>query len=108
MGGTLRPEAVLLIHRGDRSRAPACRPVRGRLHAAPMTPSRTTIAGIPIPDSTIAREATELVQDVAPRLLFDHSRRVFLFGSLQGEQLGLDYDPELFYVGSMFHDLGLV
>ncbi len=68
----------------------------------------TTIAGIPIPDSTLAREATELVHDTAGPLLYDHSRRVFLFGSLLGEKLALDYDPELFYVGSMFHDLGLV
>jgi HD domain len=73
-----------------------------------MTAARTVIAGIPIPDSTIATEATELVRDVASPLLFDHSRRVFLFGALQGEQLGLDYDPELFYVGALFHDLGLV
>jgi hypothetical protein len=73
-----------------------------------MGMTRTTIAGIPIPDSAIAREATELVQDVAPPLLYHHSRRVFLWGSLQGEQLGLDYDPELFYVGAMFHDIGLV
>jgi hypothetical protein len=73
-----------------------------------MSSMQTTIAGIAIPDSTIAREATELVRDVAPQLLFDHSRRVFLWGALQGEQLGLDYDPELFYVGAMFHDLGLV
>ena len=73
-----------------------------------MSAIRTTIAGIPIPDSAIAREATEFVQDIAPRLLFDHSRRVFLWGSLQGEKLGLDYDPELLYVGAMFHDIGLV
>lgn len=73
-----------------------------------MTAVRTTIAGIPIPDSTLAREATELVQDVSTRLLFDHSRRVFLWGSLQGEKLGLDYDPELLYVGAMFHDIGLL
>ncbi|TCC21026.1 HD domain-containing protein [Kribbella speibonae] len=64
-----------------------------------------TIAGIRIPDSTIAREATELVRDAASPLLFDHSRRVFLFGSLRGQ--GLAYDPELLYVGAMFHDLGL-
>jgi hypothetical protein len=66
------------------------------------------IAGIPIPDSTIAREATEFVGDVSTQLLFDHSRRVFLWGSLQGENLGLNYDPELLYVGAMFHDIGLV
>jgi hypothetical protein len=73
-----------------------------------MSASRTTIAGIPLPDGTIAREATEFVRDVSTQLLFDHSRRVFLWGSLQGEQLGLDYDPELLYVGAMFHDVGLV
>jgi HD domain-containing protein len=73
-----------------------------------MSASRTTIAGIPLPDGTLAREATEFVRDVSTPLLFHHSRRVFLWGSLQGEQLGLDYDPELFYVGAMFHDVGLV
>ena len=73
-----------------------------------MTALRTTIAGIPIPDSTLAREATEFVHDVAGPLLFDHSRRVFLWGALHGEKLALDYDPELFYVGAMFHDIGLV
>ena len=73
-----------------------------------MSALRTTIAGIPIPDSRIAREATGLVRDVSTQLLFDHSRRVFLWASLHGEQLSLDYDPELLYVGAMFHDLGLV
>jgi HD superfamily phosphodiesterase len=63
------------------------------------------IAGVRIPDSTMAREATELVRDVASPLLFDHSRRVFLFGALRGEDL--EYDAELLYVGAMFHDLGL-
>ena len=73
-----------------------------------MSAQRTIIAGIPIPDSRITREATELVQDTSTSLLFHHSRRVFLWGSLYGCQLGLDYDPELFYVGALFHDLGLV
>jgi hypothetical protein len=70
--------------------------------------SQTTIAGIAIPDSALAREATEFVQDESTQLLFDHSRRVFLWASLQGDKLGLDYDPELLYVGAMFHDIGLV
>jgi hypothetical protein len=65
------------------------------------------IAGIEIPDSTLVAEATELVRDAAPPLIFHHSRRVFLFGSLQGQRLGLTPDPELLYVGAMFHDLGL-
>jgi hypothetical protein len=67
-----------------------------------------TIAGIAIPDSALAREATEFVRDTASTLLFDHSRRVFLWGSLQAARLGLDHDAELFYVGALFHDVGLV
>jgi len=39
--------------------------------------------------------------------LFNHSRRVYLWGTLQGRRRGLDPDPELLYVGAMFHDLGL-
>ena len=65
------------------------------------------IAGIDIPDSRLASEATELVRDVTSPLLFHHSRRVFLFGSLRVNRLGLAADPELLYVGAMFHDLGL-
>ncbi|MDO5493315.1 MAG: HD domain-containing protein [Nesterenkonia sp.] len=66
-----------------------------------------TIAGIDIPDSGMAREATALVRDAASDLIYDHSRRVFLFGSLRGRQEGREADPELLYVGAMFHDLGL-
>jgi HD superfamily phosphodiesterase len=40
-------------------------------------------------------------------LLFDHSRRVFFFGALQGERRNLKPDLELLYAGAMFHDLGL-
>ncbi|MEW1776035.1 HD domain-containing protein [Streptomyces sp. NPDC086777] len=65
------------------------------------------IAGVRIPDTTLVREATEMVRDVATPVVFDHSRRVFLWGSLRGRALGLGFDPELLYVGAMFHDLGL-
>jgi hypothetical protein len=67
-----------------------------------------TIAGIAIPDSALAREATELIRDAESDLLYDHSVRVFLFGALQGERQGLTYDAELLYLGAMFHDMGLV
>ncbi|MCI3927919.1 HD domain-containing protein [Streptomyces sp. AN091965] len=69
--------------------------------------TRQEIAGVRIPDSALAREATELVREAASPLLFDHSRRVFLFGALRGREQGLAFDPELLYVGAMFHDLGL-
>jgi len=73
-----------------------------------MSAMRTTIAGITIPDSALAREATEFVRDASTQLLFDHSRRVFLWAALRAEQLSVDYDAELLYVGAMFHDVGLL
>jgi HD superfamily phosphodiesterase len=66
------------------------------------------VAGVAIPDSVLAREATEFVRDVSTRLLFDHSRRVFLWASLRAERLSLEYDAELVYIGAMFHDVGLL
>ncbi|MEV6057143.1 diguanylate cyclase [Streptomyces sp. NPDC052107] len=68
---------------------------------------REMIADVKIPDSALAREATELVREAAPPLLFHHSRRVFLWGSLRGREQKLGYDPELLYLGAMFHGLGL-
>lgn len=71
-------------------------------------PMSSHIAGIQIPDSALARATTEYIRDVESDLLYHHSRRVFLFGALSGERQQLAYDPELLYVGAMFHDLGLV
>ncbi len=65
------------------------------------------IAGVTIPDTELAREATSIVRKVTDDTLFNHSRRVFLWGSLKAAARGLDVDPELAYVGGMFHDLGL-
>ena len=65
------------------------------------------IAGVEVPDTTLVRDATELVREAASPLLFDHSRRVFFWGVLRGREQGLPFDPELLYVGAMFHDLGL-
>jgi hypothetical protein len=38
------------------------------------------IANIPIPDSRLAREATEWLRDSAPPLRYHRSVRVYLFG----------------------------
>ena len=67
-----------------------------------------TIAGVRIPDSVLAKEATEAIRDTTNELIYHHSRRVFLFGSLQASAMGLRPDAELLYVAAMFHDTGLV
>ena len=69
--------------------------------------SSTILCGVRIPDSKIAREATELLRDTSSDLLFDHSLRVFFWAALAGNRRNLGYDPELLYVGAMFHDYGL-
>jgi HD superfamily phosphodiesterase len=69
--------------------------------------STQSIAGIAIPDTPLTREITEYIRDTEDELLFNHSRRVFLFGALQGRRRGLQPDLELLYTGAMFHDIGL-
>jgi len=71
------------------------------------TTEATSIAGVMVPDSKLAREATELVRDTESPLLFNHSTRVYYFGSLAGKRRRLKFDPELLYIGAMFHDMGL-
>ena len=71
------------------------------------TQSIDTIAGIAIPDTALVREVTDFIRDAEDDLLFNHSRRVFLFGALQGRRRGLEPNLELLYAGAMFHDLGL-
>ncbi|MFJ1927593.1 MULTISPECIES: HD domain-containing protein [unclassified Streptomyces] len=72
-----------------------------------MTNDPSSIDGIRVPDTALARETTELVRDTTSELVFHHSRRVYWFGALQGRNRDLGYDPELLYIGAMFHDLGL-
>jgi hypothetical protein len=67
----------------------------------------TSIAGVRIPDSKLAQAATELVRDTESDLLFHHSTRVYYFGALAGLRKKLKFDPELLYIGAMFHDMGL-
>lgn len=71
------------------------------------TKSIETIADVVIPDTALVREITDFIRDAENDLLFHHSRRVFLFGALQGRRRGLQPDLELLYAGAMFHDLGL-
>jgi len=67
-----------------------------------------TVAGISIPDSAIATQATELLQEHGTDFIYNHSLRVFLFASLNADRRAVAYDPELLYVSAVFHDLGLV
>jgi hypothetical protein len=66
------------------------------------------IAGVEVPDTAAVAESTRLVQKTISPLLYHHSRRVFLFGQIHADRLGVERDPELAYLAAMFHDTGLV
>jgi hypothetical protein len=70
-------------------------------------PVNNSVAGIRLPDTALVRDVTDYIRAQENDLLFDHSRRVFFFGALQGLRRGLQPDLELLYVGAMFHDVGL-
>jgi hypothetical protein len=77
------------------------------LKDATMTTSNLAHAPA-IPDSLLAKEATEILREHSTDLLFNHSMRVYLFAAEQGHQRTLRFDPELLYVAAAFHDLGLI
>lgn len=66
------------------------------------------VAGIPIPDSAVARAAEELVRKTSPTYLFNHCARTYVLGALVARRAGIEYDAEGSYVAAMLHDLGLV
>jgi HD superfamily phosphodiesterase len=72
-------------------------------------PQRDTngIAGVAVPDSRLARDLTQFVRDTESPSLFHHSCRVYYWAALAGKRRQLQFDAELLYAGTMFHDMGL-
>lgn len=50
----------------------------------------------------------ELARDHSPPFLFNHLMRTFAFGRAAGALQGARFDPEMLFLGSVLHDLGLV
>ena len=65
------------------------------------------VAGVTIPDSSIAREAMELARDVSSPMLFNHVMRSFIFGKLATADSVEKADDELTFLATTLHDLGL-
>lgn len=65
------------------------------------------VAGVRVPDSKLARDAIELVRNCESPLLFHHSLRVYVWGALRGRHRQWQFDPELLFLGAIFHDVGL-
>lgn len=65
------------------------------------------ISGIRIPDSRLAREATQFIRDTESDFLFQHSTRVYYWGALAADRKQIKVDQELLYTAALFHDVGL-
>ena len=70
-------------------------------------PRDLDLGALSIPDTALARQATELAREAEPLYMFNHSVRTYLFGVAVGEHLGLEADREVVYVASVLHDLAL-
>ena len=67
----------------------------------------TTIAGVTIPDSKLASEATAIARSAEPVEIFNHSLRTFVFAELIARAKKVPHDAEIVYVASILHDTGL-
>ena len=64
--------------------------------------------GMPVPDSRIAARAAELIVDVEPGFLVNHSVRAYAWAVELAWHDRLEFDPEILYASALLHDIGLV
>jgi hypothetical protein len=65
------------------------------------------VAGVRIPDTSLAYEATQFVSGVTPLWLLNHLLRTYVFAELLGRRSEVKCDSELLYLGAVMHYLGL-
>jgi hypothetical protein len=65
------------------------------------------LTDLPIPRTTAARTAAEVVAEYSPPALVNHCHRAYLFAASLARIERLPVDDELLYVASLLHDLGL-
>jgi hypothetical protein len=68
---------------------------------------RIDLALIRIPDSSVARRASEHAKALGAPSLHNHCVRAYLWGAMLAQSDEIQFDEELFYVASILHDLGL-
>src|SRR5206468_12190143 len=79
--------------------------------AQPLTPPTEAALrdlGMPVPDSALAHRARELIDDVEPPFLVNHSVRAYAWAVELAWHDELRFDAEILYVSAMLHDIGLV
>lgn len=64
--------------------------------------------GLAVPDTALARDARDLVAEVAEPFLVNHSIRSYAWAVALADLDGRAFDVEILYVASVLHDIGLV
>ena len=99
------------MKRSDFMRISAASAISGMTPAiaasAAEPPLPASIAGVAIPDSYLARQATAEAREVEHVHVFRHSVRSFLFAELIARVRKVKHDPETVYVSCLMHDIGL-
>lgn len=65
------------------------------------------VAAVPLPDTQLCQEALDYCESVSPVHLSNHCLRTYFWGALLAQRQGLSFDPELFMLAALLHDLGL-
>ncbi|MER5479934.1 HD domain-containing protein [Streptomyces sp. NPDC002734] len=68
-----------------------------------MTPDE-----LQIPDSPACATALEVASVYCSPALLNHCLRSYVWAAAYGTEHGIGFDPELLYVGAMFHDVALM
>jgi len=61
-----------------------------------------------VPDTALARDARDLIAEVAEPYLVNHSVRSYAWAVALAEHDGVAFDVEILYVAAVLHDIGLV
>lgn len=67
-----------------------------------------TLDELVVPDTAASAAALEVASAHFSPALLNHSVRVYVWAAARGTSENIRFDPELIYVASMFHDLGMM
>lgn len=65
------------------------------------------VAGVCLPDTSLALAATDLARAACPPFLFNHCMRTYVFGALFAARDHVTYDEEMIFIAATLHDVGL-
>ena len=78
--------------------------VAAREASSALPPS---VAGVSLPDTSLALTATDLARAACPAFLFNHCMRTYVFGALFAARDHVIYDEEMIFIAATLHDVGL-